>query len=250
MFDPLDFSKTKIIAHRGASFDAPENTVAAARLAWEQGADLLELDIHLTCDKQIVAIHDATTRRTTAFKGIVEQMTLAELRQLDAGRFKHARYLGERIPTLEEMIAATPAGKGLVIEIKNGHDIIPRLQAVLSASSKPLAHFTIISFDADAVKTAKAALPECPALWIVDYNPRQHQLSDLMQHCRENHFDGLDLHRRWPIDRIFVQQMKNHDLLLYTWTVDSPRTARRQAEAGVDGITTNRPGWLRQQLLE
>ncbi len=154
-----------------------------------------------------------------------------------------------KIPTLEKIIATMPDGKGLVIEIKHGSDLPARLKEILTHSGKPLSHFSIISFAREAVKTFREILPECPALWIVDYKPRQHQLTDLIRQCREDRLDGLDLNRRWPIDQAFVQQVKDHALLLYTWTVDNARTAQRQMESGVDGITTNRPGWLREALV-
>ena len=75
----------EIVAHRGASYDAPENTLAAHTLAWEQGADLVETDVHLTRDGELIVVHDKTTQRTTGQPGVVAELTLAELRALDAG---------------------------------------------------------------------------------------------------------------------------------------------------------------------
>ncbi len=108
----------KIIAHRGASFDAPENTLAAIRLAWQQQADAVEIDVHLSRDRHLVAIHDFNTRKTTGRNRPVARQTLAQLRTLDAGQWKHPRWRGEKIPTLEEVLATVPPGKRLFIEIK------------------------------------------------------------------------------------------------------------------------------------
>lgn len=103
-----------ITAHRGASYDAPENTLAAINLAWEQGADAIEADFYLTRDGQIVAFHDRTAKRTGGVDRAVESMTLAELKQLDVGSWKSAAFAGEPVPTFVEVLANIPAGKRFV----------------------------------------------------------------------------------------------------------------------------------------
>src|SRR5690242_8830167 len=96
--------KLDLVGHRGASHDAPENTVASFREAWRQGADAAELDVHLTKDGRLVVIHDGDAKRTTGSPLKVREATLAELRRLDAGAWKGARYAGEKLPTLAEML--------------------------------------------------------------------------------------------------------------------------------------------------
>src|ERR1039457_1736716 len=91
-----------IIAHRGASGHAPENTMAAFERAVALGAQFIETDLHLTRDARFVAIHDKTLERTTNGKGAVRDFTLAELRELDAGMWFDRQFMGQRIPTLEE----------------------------------------------------------------------------------------------------------------------------------------------------
>ncbi len=93
-----------IIAHRGASGHAPENTLAAFRKAVAQGATFIETDLQLSRDVRLVAIHDATVNRTTNGQGSVQDMTLADLRRLDAGSWFGSEFTGERIPTLEEIL--------------------------------------------------------------------------------------------------------------------------------------------------
>jgi glycerophosphoryl diester phosphodiesterase len=109
-----------IIAHRGASHDAPENTLASFKLAWEQKADGIEGDFYLTKDGKIVCIHDKTTKRTSGQKVELDvaASTLAELRKVDVGAWKDPKYAGEKMPTLEEVLAIVPAGKVFFIEIK------------------------------------------------------------------------------------------------------------------------------------
>src|SRR5512145_1023455 len=91
-----------IFAHRGASAHAPENTLAAFELAIAQQADAVELDVKLTADGQVIVFHDSTVDRTTNGHGKVQDMTLAELKALDAGSFLGSQFAGEKIPTLEE----------------------------------------------------------------------------------------------------------------------------------------------------
>src|SRR5258706_1541868 len=124
----------QIIGHRGASLDAPENPLAEVRLAWQQQADAVEVDVHLSRDGKIVVIHDPNTRKLAGVNRKVARQTLAELRALDVGRRRGAAWIGERIPTLEEVLAAVPRSKRLFIEIKCGPEIAPELSRVLSRS--------------------------------------------------------------------------------------------------------------------
>ena len=103
--------RVEIVAHRGASHDAPENTLPALRLAWEQGADASEFDVYLTKDGRVAVIHDKDTKRVAAVDKRVADQTLAELKALDVGRWKAPRFAGTTVPTLEEMLADVPDGK-------------------------------------------------------------------------------------------------------------------------------------------
>ena len=126
----------EIIGHRGASSEAPENTLASFRLAWAQHADAGELDIYLSKDGEVVVIHDATTRRVGKRSRRVVDQTLAELKQLDVGQWKGSKWAGERIPTLAEVLSTIPDGKRLFIEIKCGPEVIPPLVKVLETARK------------------------------------------------------------------------------------------------------------------
>src|SRR4051812_34131067 len=110
----------EIIAHRGASYDGPENTLSAARMAWEQGADGIECDVHLTSDGHLVVIHDDDTARVAAARHVVSETTLALLRTLDVGRWKNPRFSGEQIPTLDEMLSTVTPGRKIFLELKSG----------------------------------------------------------------------------------------------------------------------------------
>src|SRR3954471_9306583 len=124
----------EIIAHRGASYDAPENTLAAFRLAFEQKADAIELDVHLSRDGRIVVVHDFTTFRIGVVDKAIREQALGELKLLDVGRWKDLRWMGERMPTLREALQTVPPGKRVYIEIKSTPDVLPELERVIGAS--------------------------------------------------------------------------------------------------------------------
>lgn len=241
----------EIIAHRGASQGAPENTLPAARLAWAEGADALEMDVQLTADARLAVVHDASMQRLAGSPLKCGETTLAELQRLDVGRWKHPRFAGEKIPALEDMLAEVPSGKRVFIEIKNGPEAIPPLASCLRGSHLDPRQVVIISFDFAAAATAKQALPPIASAWILDYKTAgiaETPLEEIVARCREASLDALDLSASWPVDPAMVERLHRVGLKVYVWTVDDAPTAKRLAASGVDGITTNRPGWLRQAL--
>jgi glycerophosphoryl diester phosphodiesterase len=244
---------TEIIAHRGASHDAPENTLAALRLGWEQGADADELDIHLSKDGQIVVIHDPTTKRNIGVDKPVVEQTLDELRALDAGRWKDAKWTGEKLPTLAEALDTIPDGRRMFIEIKCGPEVLPELERVVKASGRKPAQMAIIAFDYPTAKQAKERLPELQVYLLASFKADKKtgkipDLPTLIEKAKAAGLDGLDLDYKFPIDAAFVAKVKAAKLQFYVWTVNDAEAARRLAQAGVDGITTDRPAWLREQL--
>lgn len=241
----------EIIAHRGSSDDAPENTVASANLAWQRRADSVELDIHRTSDGKLVVIHDEDSGRTTGVKMLVAGSTAADLQKLDAGSWKSPAYAGEKIPLLDELLATGGPARRFVIEIKQGPEVLPELQACISRAALDPAQAVIISFNLEAAREAKRQLPRNPVFLIRGYdkfgaNPG---IDDLIAEAKGAGLDGLDLDSHWPIDSAFVEKIKSAGLLLWVWTVDDPAIARRLVSDGVDGITTNRPGPMRSAIF-
>ena len=163
--------KVEIVAHRGASHDAPENTVAALKLAWDQKADGAEFDVHLTKDGKLAVMHDKDTKRTAGVSKGIAASTFDELRALDVGAWKGATFKGERVPALEEMLAAVPAGKRAFVEVKCGPEAVPELVRALKASALRPEQAPVISFDAAVVAAVKKARPEVPAYWLVSLTP-------------------------------------------------------------------------------
>ena len=240
----------EIIGHRGASYIAPENTMSSFKLGWEKGADV-ELDVYLTKDDRIVVIHDDTTKRTAGTDMKVAESTSEELRKLDVGSFKSDQYAGEKIPFLEDVVKAIPSGRKLFIEIKCGPEILPYLRELLARSGK-LSQIVIIGFDLNTVARSKEMI-DVPTYWLRGTEKTKdteqwipHDLQ-LIQSTKDKGLDGLDVHYA-GVTKEFADAVKAAGLKLYVWTVDDPQEAARLLRLGVDGITTNRPGWLREQL--
>ena len=247
-----DLGKTLLIAHRGASWQAPENTLAAFRLAWRQGADGVEADFRLTRDGRLVCLHDATTARTAEVDLEVVRADLAELQLLDAGRWKGSRWQGERIPTLEELLEELPAGKKFFIELKGGEEMVASLGKVLAGTGVQRDQLRLLTFDSDLVPVLKAKLPGLKICLNVA-PPRlsagrvrvQGLILQLLEQCGA---DGLSSRAAPLLDAPFVNGLQGNGKEVHVWTVDSVPAAHRYRTLGVDGIMTNRPAWLRSRL--
>lgn len=244
--------RAEIIAHRGASFDAPENTLASIRLGWKQGADAVEMDVHLSKDGHIVVIHDDNTRRTAGVRRKVSAQTLAELKALDVGGWRNAKFKGETVPTLAEAFATIPSGKRMFVEIKCGPECIGRFATDFHASRLKPSQVIPIGFSLPTMRELKQAVPELEVCWIVEFKRTLRGWSPkagrLIEQVADAGLDGLDVSGKGPVDADFAAKVHEAGQKLYIWTVDDPDMARELMVAGVDGITTNRPGWLRSQL--
>ena len=242
------FDPPWIIAHRGASAYAPENTLAAVRLAWEMDADAVEVDVHCTADGRAAVIHDPDARRTTGTRLPVAAATLAQLQALDAGG-------GERVPSLGEVLATVPPGKRLVVELKAGPELLAPLAADLAtafAAGLQPAQIVVIAFDRELALLAKARLPAVAVLWL--YDPRRRGVRPrptaavrrAALRVRELGLDGLDLFAHRCLRARLVEEIHALGLRLFVWTVNRPRICERLLHAGVDGITTNHPDTMRR----
>ncbi len=244
---------TEIIAHRGFSARAPENTVASFNLAWKHQTDSCELDVYLTADGKTAVIHDKDTLRTTGVKLDVAKSKLADLTALDAGSWKGKEWTNAKIPTLEQALATLPKGKQrFFIEIKCGPEIVPELKRILEPMKKRAAQLVIIAFRRTAAAESKRALP-----WIKVYRlasgktkeKKPTNLTQLIADAKEDKLDGLDLGMTdFPWSDAMVRQIRNAGLGLFVWTVDKPKDVQRFAKLGVDGITTNDPVMVRESL--
>ncbi len=248
-----------IVAHRGASQAAPENTIAAFRQAWREGADVIEGDFHLTRDGQIVCIHDANTKRTAGANLKVADSTFAELSQLDVGRWKQAAFAGEKIPTLQQVLATVPMGKRIFIEIKGGPEIVPVLRKELANTKLSPSQIAVIAFQPEVIKASKTQLPHIKAYWLAGYKRNaasrnrgawEPGIESVLATLNRIKADGLD--SQFDPDVLtapFVKRLRDAGMEVHCWTVDDPFVANRLRALGVDSITTNRPELIRAAML-
>lgn len=248
-------TRTLIIAHRGASADAPENTLAAANLAWEQGADGIEGDFYLSADGRVVAIHDANVKRTAGVNGHVAKMTLAELQNLDVGGWKHERFAGERIPTLTQWLDTAenaPADALFLLEIKSGPETIGPIKKAIDAHPIDKRRIRIIAFKDSVIAESKRQMPDIDAYLLTSFrkdkatgvwSPSAIELIARLKKCSA---DGVDVNANENvIDAAFVNALRAADYELHCWTVNDVAAADRYRKLGFDSITTDRPALLR-----
>src|SRR5262249_32823845 len=229
-----------VIAHRGASGHAPENTLAAFRRALAMGATFIETDLQLSRDARFVAIHDGTLERTTSGKGTVHELTLADLRRLDAGAWFGSEFAGERIPTLEE-----------ILEFSKKHDVVFYLElkpagswggehALIGAlrESGEIARTVVISFDSSILAALRRIEPTLMTGLLFEG-----QLEDPLGKAVEIGARQVvvrgDLVTPWMIG-----EARRRDLQVVCWTVNHPAHMRLLAAAGVDGIMSDYPDRL------
>lgn len=245
-----------VVAHRGASHDAPENTQAAFVMAWIQGADAIEGDFRLTKDGHIVCIHDETTGRTANRDLIVARSTLEQLKHLDIGGWKAPRWKGQAIQTLPEVLAHLPEGKRLFLEIKCGTEILKPLNHALEQSPVDAGRVVIQSFDPEVVKQAGPILPGCKRLLLIArtrtgigkaLSPTTHEMLGMLAVSQA---DGINCSAFGLLsDPGCGPQLLASGKEFHVWTVNHPGKAAALQAMGVSSITTDRPNKLLRTLL-
>jgi glycerophosphoryl diester phosphodiesterase len=245
----LNLSAQEIIyvAHRGASYLAPENTVASIQLAWELDAPAAECDIMLTADQQVILFHDKKGKRLTGHNFVVNEMKYDEIKDYPIllKETNLEKYEGETIPLLSEVLSTIPTGKTLVIEIKTGPEILPFMQEVISQHWKT-GNLAFIAFDLETILKTKKLYPEIPCYYLSAFGFDIKKKFDVIA---ESNLDGVNL-RHKIIDEALVQKFRAVNKDMWCWTVDEPEDARKVIDAGVSAITTNRPKWLSEKMMQ
>jgi glycerophosphoryl diester phosphodiesterase len=243
-----------IIAHRGESYDAPENTMAAINLAWERGAEAVEIDVHLSKDNEVVVIHDVNTKRVAGVDKKIAAQNLDELKQLDVGKWKDIKWKGEKIPVLREVLNSVPSWGKLIIEVKSGVETIPFIKQEVEASILHAQQLEFIGFELATMFQTKRVLPQNRVLWLLDldyywctrmFNP---SIKKAIAKAKMHHLDGLNVWAGKMLDESMIHKVHDAGLLLYCWTVNSLEKARKLSDWGIDGITTDRVGRINGQL--
>lgn len=240
----------KLIAHRGASASAPENTMAAFRKAWKEGADGIEGDFYLSADGEVVCIHDDTTKRTAGRKLQVKKSTLAELRALEYGAWKDPSFKGEKIPVLSEILDELPDGKWFFLEIKDTPRIVKPIAEILAQKRPNKNKLVLISFSKEVVKACRETMPEyrsCLISSLKDFSKRGRSDSYLAE-LEWSGAQGLLFKESAPVTKEWLAKASGKNGLLMAWTVDTKETALRATSLGAGFIGTNRPGALRKEL--
>lgn len=247
----------RVIAHRGASNIAPENTLRAIRTAVRAGSDVVEVDVRLTADDVPVLMHDTSLARTTdAAQRFPDQQpwrvgdfNLRDLRTLDAGAWKHDRFAGERVPTLRQALAAVEGRAALLIELKDPRRH-PGMEALVAqhitrdgtATGEPDPRHDVLlqSFDYLSVARFAALQPDVPTAVLTTGRPTTAQ---------------LDVYARWAdavapphtsVDRRLIDAVQSRGMGITPYTVNDRRTMRRLITWGVDGLVSDVPGRLRK----
>jgi len=164
------------------------------------------------------------------------------------------QFKNERVATLDEVLVAVPEGKRIFIELKTGPDIVPPLVRTLSQAALKPEQMCVIAFNADTIAACKKALPHIEAHWLTGYKQDKKTgvwsptIDSIMATLRRIKADGLDTNAHATIDAAFVRRLRDAGLAFHCWTVNDVDVAKRFRALGVDSITTDRPGWLRDQL--
>ena len=218
-----------ITGHRGAAKLEPENTLRSIQKAIDLGVDQIEIDLHLTRDRHLVVIHDASVDRTTEGHGAVADFTLAEIKQLDAG-------VGERIPTLQEVIDLVRGKATLQIEIKGPGTTEPVVRTV--AQNGIESEVILTSFVHDRLREAHRLNPNIAlgALW-------SQAPSNACEQAIEIGAEALHIQHQY-IDADLVQNVHEHGLQIRAWNPDTIEEMERVIDLKVDAVGSNRPDLL------
>lgn len=244
-----------VIAHRGSSGSAPENTLAAIRLAIAHRSDVVENDIQRTRDGELVIMHDTTLTRTTDVEQVfpdrapwtVASFTLAEIQQLDAGSWFAPEFTGERVPTLAEWVEAVGNRAGMLLEPK-APELYPGIEADLDAELRSLPAFNralragrvvVQSFNHAWLRGYKALAPDVPVGLLFGVKPTTAEIAAAATWAQQvNPALGA-------IDEATVRDVHAHGMDIHVWTVNGGADMRRAINWDVDGIITNYPQVLR-----
>ncbi|MDD5727364.1 MAG: glycerophosphodiester phosphodiesterase family protein [Victivallales bacterium] len=235
----------KFIAHRGESVDAPENTMAAFKLAWKHNTDGIEGDFHKLADGRIACMHDRNAKRTTGTDADICTLTYAELKKLDAGSWKDKRRAGEKVPLLDEIFSALPRSCVLYAEVKDDADgIIEMIKKLMGKYKIKAEQLIIISFSETAILRASRLLPESKRFLLTGLRyDRKSGFSptadELIERLKRFHADGVDCQYIAELDTDYISRVKNSGFEFHVWTINDFEQAHRMIAAGVDSITSD-----------
>ena len=239
----------EVIGHRGASTEAPENTLAANDLAFQQKADGIEVDVRLTKDNQLVCMHDKSAFRTAGKKNLIKESTLNQLKSLDVGKWKGEKWSGEAIPSLHEVLSEMPLDKKIFIEVKEGIETIDPLIEDIQKNKLDPKYISIISFHQEVVKRVKQAMESLTVNFLIAFSsPKEFLDEEVLLKLLEFNLDGVGAESHSRLSRNFVELISEKNKKVHVWTVDDIHQAKKYKEMGLSSITTNVPGLIKSAL--
>ncbi|QJC51469.1 glycerophosphodiester phosphodiesterase [Paenibacillus albicereus] len=236
-----------VIGHRGAAGEAPENTLASFRLAEEQGAHMVELDVHLSADGELIVCHDDTLDRTTDASGAIRDQTAEEIRRADAGSWFGPAFAGERVPLLSEVYELLPLAVEINVEVKDaaGSQLDAKLLDFLRQGTN-LRRTVVSSFDHKLLVRLKNAEPELRIGLLY--------AADLYHHASYAALLGTAVWSLHPhhgfIGRQDAEDARAAGIAVYPYTANRPEEWERLVAAGISGIITDYPGRLNEWLVQ
>lgn len=242
-----------IVAHRGGAALAPENTIAAFENALKIGVDMVECDVHLSKDGELIVMHDSTVSRTTDGSGAIRDLTLAEIRKLNAAaKFPDKRWSPQAVPTLEEVLDLVRGKTGIQIEIKviglERYSGIER-KVVDAVNARGMTNDVIvISFDFPTIQEIKKIDPRIKTGALVRSDWAMMRSSEQMATEIQNTGADYFMPTYSVLTEEMVQLFHARGLKIGVWTVNTEADMRRMAELGVDAITSDRPDVLKSIL--
>lgn len=241
----LSAQQVTYVAHRGASYLAPENTLASIQLAWELEAPAAECDIMLTRDKEVVLFHDKKGGRLTGHDFVVKETDYNQIKDYTIllKETNLPEYSTETIPLLSEVLETIPDNRTLVIEIKTGPEILPYMEKVIENHWKT-GNIAFIAFDFETILATKAIYPKIPCYYL---SALKLDLNSKFKQIKASNLDGVNL-RHQIINKKLVKKFNRAGKDVWCWTVNDPVDAHKMINAGISVITTDRPKWLSEQV--
>lgn len=234
-----------IIAHRGASGTSPENTLAAFKKAIDSGADFIELDVHLSKDGKLIVMHDETVNRTTNGKGLIRELSLDQIKKLDAGSWFNISYAGLTVPTLDEVVRLITDKKQnnskikLLIEVKGSSKKYPGIEKILIEKINEFQckdQCVVQSFDKQIIKNIAQLDSSITLHQLIVGKIFPRRIPDFVQAINPNHYF---------VSKRKIEKLHSLNKKIFVWTVNKEKKMEKLISLGVDGIITNYPEKLK-----
>ena len=230
-----------VIAHRGVSSEAPENTLAAYSLAWKLKSDAIEIDIRRTKDSFFVCSHDNNLNRVSLNKKSISSMLFSEITEVDIGSWKSKKYKDERMPLLSKVLSTIPKGKKVFIEIKGALKEIDQLISIVKKSKIKIRDCHFLSYIPANIKKIKKEFPDFKATLNTIPAFYNYEIEKIKRLIKSTDSDGISLHIDSSESISLVKKLKKEEKFVLAWTVNDSRFMRKLIKWQVDGIITDYP---------